>query len=382
MMSVKGALVIEGHIQGLSNVRSLGELGIPVYVVDCTLCIAKYSKYCNKFFKCPPFASEAFVPFLMDLARCEGLEGWLVMASNDHIVEQLSRHKKELQQYYLIVVPEYDVLERIVDKWNLVNIAKEAGTHVPSSCDRDSMEQACHFNYPVLIKGCKGLSFYRAYHKKVIRADNFQHLLQILKELELEQNFFIQEEIKNTQNRVVSCTCFAENGIVKAYWMGVKLREHPIQYGTATLAQSVFYDGILEEAIPLVKALGYTGVCEIEFMLDERDGLYKLIEINPRTWLWVGLAKACGVDYAKMLYHYANQQPQQYPRNYTVGLKWINCMTDFPYSLVALLKRKLSLKSYWKSFEGKLIHAVWDRHDIVPGLIMPFLSFHILKHRR
>ncbi len=28
---------------------------------------------------------------------------------------------------------------------------------------------------------------------------------------------------------------------------------------------------------------------------------YKLIEINARTWLWVGLAKACGIDYANII---------------------------------------------------------------------------------
>lgn len=31
---MKGAIVIEGHVQGLSNARALGELGIPVYPDD------------------------------------------------------------------------------------------------------------------------------------------------------------------------------------------------------------------------------------------------------------------------------------------------------------------------------------------------------------
>ena len=42
-----GAIVIEGHVQGLSNTRSLGELGIPVYVLDVSHCLAQYSKYCR-----------------------------------------------------------------------------------------------------------------------------------------------------------------------------------------------------------------------------------------------------------------------------------------------------------------------------------------------
>ena len=381
-MNTVGAVVIEGHVQGLSNVRSLGELGIPVYVVDCTRCIAQYSKYCKKSFLCPPFQSDDFVPFLLDLARKEGLNGWLIMASNDHIVEQLSKHKKELQFYYRFTVPDHDTLLKILDKWDLLKIAQLAGTHVPLSCNKECIGQARQFKYPVLVKGCKGLSFYKTYHRKVIRADDYSSLLKLTKELDSEQNFFVQEEIMNSRNEVVSLTCFAEDGVIKTYWMGVKIREHPIQYGTATLAQSVLYEGVLEEAAPLIKALGYTGVCEIEFMYDERDGLYKLIEINPRTWLWVGLAKACGVDYAKMVFNYVNCQPQSFPDDYVVGLKWINRLTDFPYSVMAIIKRKIGLKSYLKSLKGKKVYAVWDRCDRLPGLLLPFLSFYILRHRR
>ena len=250
-MSVAGAIIVEGHIQGLSNVRSLGELGIPVYVVDCTRCIAQYSKYCKKSFLCPPFQSDRFVPFLIDLARNEKINGWLILASNDHVIEQLSKHKMELQPYYSYLVPDYDVLLRIIDKLELTRIAQKAGVHVPLSCDKENIDQARYYHYPVLVKGCKGLSFYKTHHKKVIRADDYHGLLQISQELGSESNYFVQEEIKNTQGTVVSFTCFAENGIIKAYWMGIKLREHPFRYGTATLSQSVLYDGLMAEAVPL-----------------------------------------------------------------------------------------------------------------------------------
>ena len=33
-MTKKGAVIIEGHVQGLSNTRSLGEAGIPVIVAN------------------------------------------------------------------------------------------------------------------------------------------------------------------------------------------------------------------------------------------------------------------------------------------------------------------------------------------------------------
>ena len=41
--------------------------------------------------------------------------------------------------------------------------------------------------------------------------------------------------------------------------------------------------------------------CRVEFS-DPRDGRFKLMEINPRLWLWHGLAAALGVDFARIAY--------------------------------------------------------------------------------
>ena len=49
-----GAIIIEGHVQGLANTRSLGKAGIPVVVIDKASCVAASSKYCQSFFLCNP----------------------------------------------------------------------------------------------------------------------------------------------------------------------------------------------------------------------------------------------------------------------------------------------------------------------------------------
>lgn len=85
-----GAIIIEGHVQGLSNARSLGSKGIPVYVVDINTCIARYSKYCKKFFICPSFKSYEFTDFLIELAIKENLKDWVLILSYDHAVKTLS----------------------------------------------------------------------------------------------------------------------------------------------------------------------------------------------------------------------------------------------------------------------------------------------------
>jgi predicted ATP-grasp superfamily ATP-dependent carboligase len=381
---MKGAIVIEGHVQGLSNTRSLGELGIPVYVLDVVHCLAQHSKYCTKYFQCPDFRSKAFIQFLIDLAKQEHLEGWFIIASNDHIVENLSLHSKDLDAYYKMLVPNTEQLYQIIDKANLMGIAKKCGTHIPKTCDMSTVELAKEFTYPLLIKGREGLSFYKATHQKAIQVDNEQELISKLNEIASRtSDVMIQEMIPfDKENRVVSFTCFSVGGDIKTYWMGQKLREHPIKYGTATMSQSMLSLAILDEAKPLVKALNYTGVCEIEFMRDPRDGYYKLIEINPRTWLWVGLAKECGIDYAKIMYRYVNGIEQTYPSTYKVDIKWRNSVTDFVFGLQAIIKGYVTVKEYFLSLKGNIKKAIWSWDDIKPGLVFPFMTLYIAKKRR
>ena len=381
-----GAIVIEGHVQGLSNTRSLGELGIPVYVVDTVHCLAQHSKYCKKYFKCPPFNTSEFIEFLLFLAKTERLEGWLLIGSNDHIVENLSLNQERLRPFYKMLVPNKSHLYEIINKKNLLMVAKNCGTAIPDTCYPENLSVAKEFRYPLLVKGNLGLSFFKATHKKAIQVENYEQLIKVcdqIRDAVTSDDIMIQELIPDAQNnKVVSFTCFAERGDIKTFWMGRKLREHPIKYGTATCAESVFIDEIVKEATPLIKALDYTGVCETEFMLDERDGLYKLIEINPRTWLWVGLAKACGVDYAKMVYRFVNGQPQSYPGHYLIGVKWLNRMTDAFYAIKLFCNGGITIKEYFRSLKGHKTYAIWSRQDPLPGLVFPFLSLYIAIKRR
>lgn len=383
---MKGAIIIEGHIQGLSNVRALGEQGIDVYVFDVCNCLARYSKYCKKFFKCPSFSSEEFIDYLLSIGKKENLDGWVLIPSNDHIVENLSKNKERLRPFFKTIVPDIQLLDKIINKKNLLEIAQENNVPIPKTCSQSNASEAQLFDFPVLIRGAKGLSFYKSIHAKAIQCDNiddFDTKYREIIEKFPKDGIIIQELIPNSlDHKVLSFTCFADNGTIKSYWMGEKMREHPIKYGTATLSRSVYVPEILNYAKPLINALNYTGVCEVEFMFDPRDGIYKLIEINPRTWLWVGLAKACGVNYAFMIYCYLNGLSIEFPDKYDTNLKWINWITDLSYGIKGLSSGNYSIHDYFSLLHGRKVCAVWSWNDILPGVVFPFMSFYIFMHRK
>jgi D-aspartate ligase len=385
-ISSPGAIIIEGHVQGLSNTRSLGSKGIPVYVVDINTCIARYSKYCKKFFLCPSFKSDELADFLIDLAKKEKINDWVLIPSNDHAVKTLSRNRSRLLEYYKVITPEEAIINNIYDKARLFEIAQTCHVPIPETAYFDSADKLeMKLNFPVITKGREGLNFYKATGKKAFISENKdqlqQRLSEITKKIEI-QNTFTQEVIPfDGKNKTISFTAFCDEGDIKTYWIGEKIREHPIRFGTATFCKSIQCEELLELSIPLLKALNYTGVCEVEYLFDPRDSKYKLIEINARSWLWVGLARACGIDYAGLIYNHCNNKPNQFPGQYEAGIKWINYLTDTYISLKMILKGDLSVAGYLKSLRGNKVRAAFSWSDPVPAIMLLILSFYLAKKR-
>lgn len=383
-----GAIIIEGHVQGLSNTRSLGEAGIPVYVVDKSNCIARYSRYCKKFFRCPDFKKDEFADFLIELAVIEKIKNWVLIPSNDHAVYTLSKHKARLEVHYKVITPSLEVIDNIYDKLRLLDIAQQQGVPVPVTQNFLSEDDpvAGGLRFPVITKGRNGLSFYRALHKKAMLAadeSELRHQLKLIGSKYPIGETFTQELIPfDGSNKTISFTAFCVEGEIKAHWTGVKLREHPLRFGTATFAQSILCKECSRQSAPLLKALNYTGVCEVEYLFDPRDTKYKLIEINARTWLWVGLAKACGVDYAKMIYYFVNGYETHYPTSYALGMNWLNPISDSVFAIIALYKGSLKPGQYIDSvFKGQKVNAIFAKGDLNPGFAYFFNLLSFLKQR-
>ncbi len=378
-ISNPGAVIIEGHVQGLSNLRILAKAGIPGIVVDRGDCIARHSKYCRGFFKCPAYDDDALADFLLELGERERLHGWLLLPSNDHGVATLVRNWERLQTVFKWMAPPPTTFESIYDKAKLLNLAQKCDIPIPRTAFLAEVDSGTNgLTFPVITKGRRGLSFYKTVGKKAILSNNETELRRTMRRLQSRLDLsetFTQEVIPSDgTNKTVSFAAFCVNGEIRAFWMGAKLREHPLQFGTATFCESVYEQACLDQSAPLLRALDYNGVCEIEYLRDPRDGRFKLIEINARTWLWVGLATACGVNFPLYVYNHVNGLPSVYPAGYPLGVRWRNFWTDTVFSLQAVITGRLGLKAYLESLRGDgLIDAVRDKDDPKPFWAMSMM---------
>jgi D-aspartate ligase len=63
------------------------------------------------------------------------------------------------------------------------------------------------------------------------------------------------------------------------------LRQHPHEFGRAsTLVETIELAALEELSEKLLKAINYYGLVEVEYKPDPRDGQFKLLDINARTW--------------------------------------------------------------------------------------------------
>jgi len=79
----------------------------------------------------------------------------------------------------------------------------------------------------------------------------------------------------------------------------------------------------VEACIPPLRRLlddvGYRGIFNVEFKLDERDGRFKIIELNPRPFWLIGHIASAGVDLPWMSYLDAQDLPVPTQPGYQVG---------------------------------------------------------------
>src|SRR5215212_10373087 len=93
--------------------------------------------------------------------------------------------------------------------------------------------------------------------------------------------------------------------------------------GTEDPAVVVQNDDVLDLTIRFLRSVGYRGIVDLGFRRDDRDGQYKLLDVNPRIGSSFRLfLDSNGVDVARALYLDMTGQPIPESRA-RVGRRWL-----------------------------------------------------------
>jgi D-aspartate ligase len=384
-----GGIVLGGDRQGLGIARSLGAHGVPMCVIDDQPAIARASRYVQHVVRVPELRTEQSVLDALDLARTRhGLDGWVIYPTKDEQVAAIANHRDKLAEYFRVPTPDLDCVRMAWDKRETYRLAERLGIAIPRTWFPRSEADLAEIDVsvPLAVKPSIKEHFFYATGAKAWRAFGREELLATFRraaQIVPDGEVIVQEMIPGgTDEQYAYCTFFAA-GQPSASMTVQRCRQHPSDFGRAsTYVRTITLPELAGPAARLLRAIGYYGLAEVEFMRDPRDGTYRLLDVNARTWGYHTLGRRAGVDFPYLLFR--DQTGQQDGRDGQArakpGVSWVRLVTDVPNALRDLRAGRLRRPGYLRSLLTADTEAVFSVSDPLPGLyelaLLPYLAAH------
>ena len=372
-------LVTDGHWRKtLALVRSLGRKGIDVTVGERTfLNTSFFSKYCSRriVYPSPRRYPDQFIDFITKEIKVNHYECLYPMEEETLLL--LARHRSEISRYTYLLIPDSRKIEFVRDKGNLLRFAEAHGIPTPKTFYEPPTsalppwgggEGEGYVIKPRISSGSFGIAYVRK------RED----LIPLYQKVHTQYSFpLIQEWIPDGGGTFGVSALFDDGSDVKAAFIHKKLRMYPIQGGPSTLREGVEHLQIMELGLSLLKSLNWTGVAMAEFKVDPRDGIPKLMEVNPRFWGSLHLAIISGVDFPYLILRMARGESFDPVIRYTIGkrCRWL-LFGDILHFLNSPHRFHLD-PSFFRFFDPDTSYDIISQEDPLPvlGAMATFFTF-------
>jgi D-aspartate ligase len=381
-----GALILGGAHGSLAVARSLGRRGIPVWFVTHDHPIAKYSRYVVRSFDWAGPSRGDAADWLVELAARHRLERWVLFAGGDEEVRLVARNHAKLQQAYRLTTPPWEVARIACDKRLTYEHAAAVDVDTPWSRypgGRDEVA-ALECRFPVILKPRvhAGRNAFAA--AKAWRADDRAALMARWDEaaaLVGPEGIAVQELIPGGGEVQFSYAAVWSEGVSVASLIARRARQYPVEFGvTSTFVETIEQADVERAADRFLAPMRFSGLVELEFKYDARDGRYKLLDVNPRPWTWIALAGAAGLDFPWMQWWLAHGQ-SVVPSRGRVGVTWTHASRDVVSAAQQIVSGALSPRNYWRSPRSAAF-AAFAADDPLPGVLdLPVLVGRMLRRR-
>jgi predicted ATP-grasp superfamily ATP-dependent carboligase len=336
-----------GYKHTLGAVRSLGKKGFYVIAgASGRHAQSFYSKYCNECVLYPdPRDEEHFINFLCEYLQKNEVDVLLPIGYLATVA--ISKHKNSLLNYTKVPVADYQSMQIASDKSQTMEVARAQGIPTP----REYTSIGYIDDYPIVAKG-----IHESGRVKYINS------AEELKDISLS-DYILQEFIPGEGYGFYA---LFNKGEARAIFMHKRLREYPVTGGSSTAARSIYDPDLKDLGLTLLKALNWHGVAMVEFKKDQRDGTYKLMEINPKFWGSLDLSIAAGVDFPYLAIMMALEGDIQPVLEYDSDVKF---RWPFPDDILHVLANPWSAKQVIRDIFDTNVKSNLVLDDIKPNLL-------------
>ena len=303
-MKRKHILVTDGFCkQVLPFLRAYKEMGCEVTV----LCDSKLN--CGYASRLP---DHKILATDCDFRHCKGTEELLDMLvktgnydmittpSFDGTLKIVSHNKTEWSKYLHVCVNEQDVFDLAYDKNEVMRVCMENGIPCPKTLfEVNSVDDVIkgQIVFPIIIKP-RRMYGARGFH--ILRTK--EEFVQYVSEKSIKISDYVLQEFIPEGSKVGGANIFIDKrGEIKSSYLYVCEHLYPEDGGSSTLNAILIRPDIKTACEKLVKKMNLKGLIGVDLMLDARDNVGKVLEINVRPVHGITLGFVCGVNHAQQL---------------------------------------------------------------------------------
>jgi D-aspartate ligase len=367
-------VIFRGGTGALGMARTLGRLGVPMYMVmeegiSSPVLSSRFWKEKVAWDFSRP-ASET-LQFLADEGgRLEERYGSqpILLTVTDWVAAFIEDNAAALSDRFLFPRSPTPTVRPLLDKWQMFHLAREHGIPTPETVRPDSRAEVEAFletaKFPVVMKATD--PFMDFVPKKAI-VDNRDELFAKF-DSDMKSgppNIILQEFIPGTVADVWMCNAyFGDNSECHAVFPGRKLRQTS-PTGIACLSVCEPNEIVAEQTRSFMQAVGYRGCVGIGWRFDARDGSYQALDVNARVSGAFRLFVATnGMDVVRICYLDLTNQPIP-ASELSAGRKWW-IEEDLLAASRAIRDGSLTLWEWIRSLRGVREAAWFAIDDIKP----------------
>ena len=304
---------------GLTIARTLGRLGIAVFGVHHEVHVpAMASRYVRDIHKwnIDALSAQDSVTFLLSLAQ--RLDNRPVLfPTDDEGSIFIAQNAEALKRGFRFPYCSPSRLVTLTDKQQLHELCGEVGIPSPRTLALpESRDEIATFaqsaTFPVMVKALAQWVRFPRINTEIAKSP--ADLIAAYDRMRGKEcpRILLQEYIGDAEAGWTCGGYFDARSELLGIYTNRKVRDFPVDAGATTFGVSV-HNPVLEEHIQrLATAVEYHGAIHMDFRYDRRDGLYKLLDVNPR--LGAGFRHFVdedGLDMARLLYLDVTGQPRR-----------------------------------------------------------------------
>ncbi len=298
-------------ITSLGVIRGLRDLGVEIFIVsDTGRGVGKYSKYAKEIFILHPTDSDYVVKVIDWIKNSFSEKPVLMVAGNDDALELLSKEHKLLCEFALPTFPIWEVVNKVINKEFMYEIASDAGIPTIATQRINSLRDLKAYfqsnnnkSFPVFLKSSNSGKFSEKFGTKGVVCHSEAEVFEAYRKYDgFLDGLLLQDFLPGDIDQISAVLLVLnKNSEVIAVAANEKIRA-AVLFGSTTLSSSAWNQKMVENAVILAETAGYVGIVGVQFKYDPRDNEFKFLEINGRFSVSVSLAQRCGINMPEMVY--------------------------------------------------------------------------------